>query len=78
MRKSYKLHEALHLLLQAREHIDRHGVLDSEGRTLVMKATKLLKESNVRINFEKLRRRWDEEDLERVIAQLVDLLGLSP
>ena len=76
-KKSLKLCEALSLLLQAREHVDSYGMLDSEGRTLVTKAIKLINKSGTHVSFQKLKRRWDLEELEKVIAQLVDLLGLS-
>ena len=76
-RRNSKLYEALSLLLQAREHVDSYGMLDSEGRTLVTKAIKLINESGVHLDFRKLRRRWDLEELDKVIAQLVDLDDLS-
>ena len=61
------------MLRQAREHFDSRGSLDSEGRTLVAKAIKLLKREGVEVGWRRVRR-WDEEALERLAAKVADLL----
>ncbi len=68
-----RLKEALALLKQARERFNSKGSLDSEGRTLVAKAIKLLKREGVEVNWRRVRR-WDEESLERLVALVEDLL----
>lgn len=72
-KRSARLREALSLLAQAREHFDSRGSLDSEGRTLVAKAIKLLKSEGFKVSWKKVRR-WDEESLERLYAAAEGLL----
>ncbi|NPA84882.1 MAG: hypothetical protein GXO07_02620 [Crenarchaeota archaeon] len=72
-RSRRRLEEALSLLRQAREHFDSRGSLDSEGRTLVAKAIKLLKREGIYVNWKEVRK-WDEEALERLVSRAEDSL----
>ncbi len=75
--KSSRLLEALALLREARNHVDNYGKLDSEGRTLVSKALKLIKRDGIYVNTRKLRERWTVEEVDRVIAQILDIIEES-
>ncbi|ALU12166.1 hypothetical protein EYM_01000 [Ignicoccus islandicus DSM 13165] len=62
------------MLVQAREHIDRYGSLDSEGRTLVSKAIRLLKSEGLRVNWRDLRKQWDVEKLDKLIGRVANVV----
>ncbi len=72
--RSKRLREALSLLLQAREHVDRYGSLDSEGRTLLSKAVKLLKREGLVVNWRNLRKNWDVEEVDKLVAKVLNLI----
>ena len=71
---SRRLREALSLLREAREHVDRYGSLDSEGRTLLSKAIKVMKGSGIDIDWKKVRKSWSVEEVDKIIAKVVDLI----
>ncbi|UXD22337.1 hypothetical protein IPA_03655 [Ignicoccus pacificus DSM 13166] len=59
---------------QAREHVDRYGSLDSEGRTLVAKAVKLMKRSGIKVDWSKIRAKWDVESVDRLVVLIEEVL----
>jgi len=68
-----RLEEALALLRQARDHVDRYGSLDSEGRTLVAKVIKVLKPC-VRVDWRRIRKQWDTELVDKLTVLIVELM----